>query len=133
MKPITFARNEYGAPTFHLTDDSFGAIGSLLTSDVQNLPAWSLDLLAWAEDAAAGRLREQSWQGNSWYVRITPDGLHLEDLYSDWTASYSLGTAHDVTLRYWRFQTGGAPDEARAAVTDWEREAGREHPCRPHL
>jgi hypothetical protein len=29
---IAFARNEHGAPTFEVADDSYGAIGSLLNS-----------------------------------------------------------------------------------------------------
>ena len=50
-----FARNEHGAPTFQVADDSYGAIGSLLTGDVQAVPAWSLDLLAWVEDVRLQR------------------------------------------------------------------------------
>jgi hypothetical protein len=57
----------------------------------------------------------------------------LEDLYSDWSASYPLDVAHDVMIRYWMFLTGGAADEAGTSVAGWEAKAGREHPCRPHL
>jgi hypothetical protein len=133
MDRIAFARNEHGAPTFQAGDDSYGAIGSLLTGDVQTVPAWSLDLLAWVEDVRTGRSAEQAWQGNSWDVRITPGGLQLQDLYSDWSASHPLDAAHDVMIRYWMFLTAGAPDEAGTAVAEWEAKAGREHPCRPHL
>jgi hypothetical protein len=133
MDRIAFARNAHGAPAFEATDDSYGAIGSLLTGDVQTVPAWSLDLLGWVEDVRAGRAAERSWQGNSWDVRITPSGLHLQDLFSDWSESYPLDTAHDVMIRYWSFLTAGSPDEAAADVGEWEARAGREHPCRPHL
>lgn len=133
MDLIAFTRNEYGAPSFRVTDDSYGAIGSLLTSDVQTVSAWSLDLLAWVEDVRAGRSAEQAWQGNSWDTRITSGGLQLEDLYSDWTASYPLDVAHDVMIEYWKFLTGGSPDEASSAVAGWEADAGRAHPCRAHL
>jgi hypothetical protein len=133
MDPIAFSRNEYGAPAFQLTDDSYGAIGSLLTGDVQNVPAWILDLLAWVEDVREGRSAGQTWQGNSWGLGITPGGLQLQDLYSDWAESYSLDAGHDVMLRYWMFLTGGSPAEAAAEVQKWEAGAGREHPCRPHL
>jgi hypothetical protein len=133
MDVINFTRNEHGAPAFAVTDDSYGAIGSLLTGDVQGVPAWSLDLLAWAEDVRAGRSAERAWQGNSWDVLITPDGLRLQDLYSDWAGSYPLDVAHDVMLGYWRFLTAGAPDRANAAVAEWETDAGNAHPCRAHL
>ncbi|WP_329259050.1 hypothetical protein OG417_21890 [Actinoallomurus sp. NBC_01490] len=133
MTRIAFGRNEHGAPTFEVTDDSYGAIGSLLTSDVQNVPPWSLDLLARVEDVRAGRSAEESWQGNSWGVRITPRGLYLQDLYSDWSENYPLDAAHDVMIKYWMFLTAGSPNEATAEVNEWEAKAGRAHPCRPHL
>jgi hypothetical protein len=110
MDQIAFTRDEHGAPAFEAVDDSFGAIGSLLTGDVQSVPKWSLDLLAGVEDVRAGRSGEHRWQGNSWDVHIVPDGLELEDLYSDdWAESYPLDFAHDVMLEYWGLSTKARP------------------------
>jgi hypothetical protein len=130
---IRFYRGDFNAPSFDVTDDAYSAIGSLMTSDVQNVGGLCLDLLAWAEDLRAGRLEHQSWHGNSWAAEMTPQGVALSDLYSDdWQGNYSLSEAHEVMLTYWNFLSP-TNDEKSREMAEWESEFGRVHPCRPHL
>jgi len=129
---ITFLRNQFNGPSFD-SDERLSALGSLLTSDVQGVKESNLDLLAWIDDVRAGRLAEQMWNGNSWVAYIRPDGMDLEDLYSDdWQGSYSLDEAQRVALDYLKFLAPSAVDRARA-VADWEEENGREHPLRAQV
>jgi hypothetical protein len=129
---ITFLRDQYNAPRFD-SDERLSALGSLLTSDVQNGKDWNLDLLAWIDDVRTGRLPEQTWNGNSWMVHILPDSFELDDIYSDdWRGKYTLDEAQRVLLDYLRFLAPSAVDRAQA-VADWEEENGREHPLRAQV
>lgn len=129
---ITFSLDERNIPWFKAEDENYGPIGSLLTSDVQNVEPWCLNLLAWIEDVRNGTSKQESWQGNSWGVLIRPAEFSQQDIYSDWSGSYSLDDAHEVILEYWRFMAP-SPAGRSHAIAEWETENGRAHPCRPHL
>ncbi len=131
MSGVTFYRDEYGGPASRPRDDSWSAIGSLMTSDVQNVAVWALRLLAYVDDVEAGRSTIETWQGNSWQVEITKAGVQLQDLYSDdWSGTHTLAEARAVLLEYLRFLLPGA-DERRGELATWESDAGRGHPSRP--
>ncbi|MFC5746010.1 hypothetical protein [Actinomadura rugatobispora] len=130
---LSFYRDQWNAPAFRPHDEAYSALGSMLTSDVQNSEILCLDRLAWIEDVRSGRKAEQGWQGNSWDAKATPQGLQLYDLYSDdWEGHYSLEEAHDVLVGYLRFLSPGM-GPGSGPVTEWEKEYGRPHPCRDHL
>jgi hypothetical protein len=129
---ISFHRGEHGAPGFMVADDSYSALGSMLTSDVQNVESWCRDLLAMIERIRGGAAQE-SWQGNSWSATLSAAGLHLQDLYSDdWQGDHSLDDAHSVVLKYLDFLAPGAGRKS-AVVMEWESKNGRRHPCRDHM
>ena len=130
---FTFLRDQYNGPDYRVLDDAYSALGSMLVSDVQNDTLWCLRILGWVEDMRSGRPSNDQWGGNSWSAELAPDGLHLQDLYSDdWRGDYSLDEAHDVVLKYFDFLAPGTGEKERA-IAAWEAEAGRVHPCRPHL
>ena len=130
---VTFHRDEHGGPAFHPQDDSWSAIGSLMTSDVQNVALWALRLLANVDDVEAGQSDLETWQGNSWQVEITKKGMHLQDLYSDdWTGQHTLPEARAAILTYLKFLL---PSNAQrqTELANWEQQEGRQHPSRPAI
>ncbi|MEV4539738.1 hypothetical protein AB0J82_38790 [Asanoa sp. NPDC049518] len=130
MSGVTFYRDEYGGPAARPRDDSWSAIGSLMTGDVQNVASWALRLLAYVDDVESGRSAGESWQGNSWDVAISKAGVHLQDLESDdWTGTHTLAETRAVLLEYLRFLLPGI-EERRGELAAWERDEGREHPSR---
>jgi hypothetical protein len=130
---IAFTRGEHNFPHFEARDDSYSAIGSMLTSDVQYVEIWCLRILAWIEDVSAGRSTRESWEGNSWSAELTAKGLHLQDHFSDdWQGDYALAEAHDIVLKYLTFLAPG-PGQKETAIAEWEAETGRSHPCRGHI
>ncbi|MFD0856278.1 hypothetical protein ACFQ07_28825 [Actinomadura adrarensis] len=130
---LSFFRDQWNGPAFRPADDSYSALGAMLTGDVQNSEALCLDRLAWIEDVRSGRSSEQAWQGNSWDARATSGGLQLYDMYSDdWEGHYSLDEAHDVLIDYLGFLAPGIGADS-GPVSQWESESKRPHPCRDHL
>ncbi|MFC4050777.1 hypothetical protein ACFOY4_13855 [Actinomadura syzygii] len=130
---IRFFRNEFGVAASEPAHPDYGALGSMLTSDVQSDVTSCLDVLAWTEDVWHGPDDQNSWQGNSWRVVVDGQGVHLSDLYSDdWTGDYQFSEAHEIVLAYLAFIAPEGP-ALRTALNTWESEWKRSHPCRDHL
>ncbi|MEU5881173.1 hypothetical protein [Spirillospora sp. NPDC047279] len=130
---ISFMRDQWGGPSFEAVGHHYNALGSMLTSDVQNDTVSCLDNLAWLEEVRQGQAERHGWQGNSWHVLVSKDGMRLEDLYSDdWRETYPLDEAHEIILGYLRFLAPGV-DGVNAGLARWEKEYGQTHPCRNHL
>ncbi|GIF78439.1 hypothetical protein Asi02nite_79570 [Asanoa siamensis] len=101
---LTFHRDAHGGPAFTAQDDTYSALGSMLTGDIQNVQTWAETLLAYIDDVESGRSEHESWQGNSWEVEITKSGVHLQDLYSDdWTGTHTLKEARTALQDYLSF------------------------------
>jgi hypothetical protein len=104
-----------------------------LTSDVQYIDKWALDLLDGVVRVQEGAAAQEDWEGNGWAGDIRPDGMHLQDLHSDdWRGDYSLALVRAVTLDYIRFLLPD-PDERARALAAWETDEGRPHPARADL
>jgi hypothetical protein len=128
-----FRDQRFNAPSYESTDDSFTALGSLLTSDVQNVDKWALDLLDAIAQVDAGTSAREEWEGNGWSGEIRPDGLHLQDLHSDdWRGEYTLDVAREVVIDYIRFLRPDAQSRADA-LARWEADQGRPHPARAEI
>jgi hypothetical protein len=133
MMSLHFYRDSFGGPNYEPCDDSYLALGSLLTSDIQNVDKWALDLLDALVRVQSGTSAAEEWEGNGWAGVIRPSGLHLDDLHSDeWHGDYTLDLARDVTVAYLRFLVPDAADRARS-LAEWETWKGRSHPARDDI
>lgn len=131
---LRFYRDERsGVPCFVPADDTYSALGSLMTGDIGNSGFGLLELLEGIELVRLDQSPREEWEGNGWAGAIRPDGLHLEDLHSDdWRGQYDLQTARAVSLAYLRFIV--PESEARARVlARWEAANGHPHPARDNI
>lgn len=119
-----------GVPRFEPKEDTYSALGSLLTGDIANSNFALLEFLEGIDRVRLGTSTHEEWEGNGWSGDIRPDGLHLQDLHSeDWRGDYSLDLAWNVAMDYLRFLL--SDQKARASALErWEAVRGRAHPAR---
>ncbi|MEU8111325.1 hypothetical protein AB0K35_09520 [Micromonospora sp. NPDC053740] len=124
---IEFRWSEERIAEYHSTDRRLACLGMWLTDDIQVVHELCLDLLADLEDIAAGRKESESWEGNAWAAELSANGVDLQNLWRDvLKAHYPLAETRRVVAQYWRLLAED-PDRTRA-VTEWERDNGRQHP-----
>ncbi|MFC4018596.1 hypothetical protein ACFOW4_11680 [Micromonospora sp. GCM10011542] len=123
---VEFHRDETGHVAFR-SDARMKCLAMWLTGDIQSSHEICLDLLADLEDIATGRKETESWEGNAWAAEIGATGVDLQNLWvEDLSAHHPLAEARRAAEQYWRLLADD-PDRARA-VTEWERDNGRQHP-----
>jgi hypothetical protein len=114
---------------FEPVDESFSALGSLLTDDVQGSTTITLDLLQKVERVRLGITQIEIWGGNGWVGEMQPTGMHIEDRFSDdWVGNYSLDVTKNAVMDYLRYLAPSS-EERNAALARWEADAGHEHPA----
>jgi hypothetical protein len=114
---------------FEPTDESFSALGSLLTDDVQGSVEIALDLLQKVERVRLGITQMETWGGNGWVGEMRATGVHVDDRHSDdWSGDYGIDVVRGAVLDYLRYLVP-EPDERIRAVARWEADAGLRHPA----
>ena len=130
---IEFYYDQFGTPDFRVADDHYFNLGAWLTGDIQSYAPDCLELLATVEDLRAGRTPMEDWEGNAYHVRMTAGDVVLVNLHvPDQATTYSVDDTHAALLSYWNFLTSDPADKVRF-LRDWEKDAGRTHPCHAHL
>jgi hypothetical protein len=121
------------APRFETPDDSYSALGSLLTGDIAGSTFGLLEFLEGVELVNTGSAELEEWNGNGWSGAIRSVGVHLQDLHSDdWSGDYSLAFARQIALDYLDFLVVD-PRARDEALHRWESRKGRRHPMRDEI
>lgn len=146
MSSFNFSLDQYGLPTFQVSDPSYNALGGWLISDISRYMLVALDALAMIDDVSHGEEPFEQWSSENYVVNISPKGVTLSDVWTEGDRSeYPVADVRSALEDYWRFLSSQPenpnlvreyrPDlpEWQADLARWEEKWERTHPYRGRL